>query len=129
MLKADGEAGLYWANTDYEGNYNATVSQFANAIVNQSLSLSDDELAVIAALKFSAEKDMGRYKLAGFVRGEYISYAPRMAYNDADPFNTLPNRGINNGTSIDDSDAWTFSAGARLTVPLRRSEPSMKPAK
>ena len=120
-LIMDAEVGFYWAQTDYDGVYNASNAQIPAGRFSQALSLSDDAFAVIAALKLSAEKDMGPFKLAGFVRGEYVTYAPEMAYNDQDRnLPDFPNTGINDGTSIDDGHAWTFSAGARVTVPFQQ---------
>lgn len=119
-IALDGEVGLYWANTDYEGTYSAQNTAVSPAL-NQTLQLDDDKLAAIVAVKLSAEQNMGAFLLSGFVRGEYISYAPQVRYNDTDR-NTaaFPNSGLNNGTSLDDDNAWSFSAGARVRVPLQQ---------
>ena len=124
-LQGDAEAGLYWADTDYSGNYvvtNGLVVGFTNPNVNQSLSLESDELAFIGVLKAALEKDFGLFKLAGFGRVEYISSAPDVAYNDRDaviggviPINT---QGADDETRLGERYAYTASVGARITVPM-----------
>ena len=121
-LVADGEAGLYWANTDYSGSYvvtNAFTARAINPNVNQSLSLESDELAFIGVLKAALEKDFGMFKLAGFGRVEYISSAPDVGYNDLD---LAPGGGAIQGsedeTRIGERYAVAASAGVRLIVPM-----------
>ena len=113
---ADGEVGFYWAHTDYQGTYAGADPNEPAASLNQSLSLDEDEFAVIAALKLSVERDCGGWKLAVFGRGEVYSYAPEVAYNDTE----TSRPGFNNGTSLDGSggSAWAFSAGGRVTIPF-----------
>ena len=87
MLQGDGEAGLYWADTDYSGSYlvtNAIVAPLFYGNINQLVSLESDELIFIGVLKASLEKDFGIFKLAGFGRVEYISPAPDVGDNDQD---------------------------------------------
>lgn len=119
-LRADAEAGLYWADTDYSGNYvvtGNTVNPTAN--ISQQLSLESDELAFIGVLKTSLEKDFGAFKLAGFGRVEYISSAPDMAYNDRDVFGVFViTQGSDDETRIGERYAYSLSAGARITVPM-----------
>jgi len=121
-LLADAEAGLYWADTDYSGNYvvtNAATLATVNPNTNQSLSLDSDELAFIGVLKTSLEKDFGAFKLAGFGRVEYISSAPDMAYNDLDTRNGVVfSQGPDDETRIGERYAYTASVGARVTVPM-----------
>ena len=119
----DGEVGLYGAHTEYNGRYaasGATESGNPGANLSQSLALDRNTLAVIAALKLSAEQDFGALRLGAFVRGEYYSYAPSVAYNDTDLTGGVGQNlvGANNGTSLRNSNAFTFSTGARITVPL-----------
>jgi len=121
-LQGDAEAGLYWADTDYSGNYvvtNAFSFGTANPNVNQQLSLDSDELAFIGTLKAALEKDFGAFKLAGFGRVEYISSAPDMAYNNTDisPAAVDP-VGNRTETRIGERYAYTASVGARVTVPM-----------
>ena len=122
-LQGDAEAGLYWADIDYSGNYvvtNAVVAAGFNGNTNQQLSLESDELAFIGVMKGSLEKDFGMFKLAGFGRVEYISSAPDVAYNDQDirlaPLVRI--QGPEDETRLGERFAYTASVGARVTVPM-----------
>jgi len=115
MLRVDGEAGLYYARTEYDGRYNSN----SGTTQTQSLSLGRNDAAVVASLKVEAEKDFGRVKLSVFGQGEWYSYAPEMAYNDTDRAPGLSS-GLVDGTRIGDSNAYALTAGARITVPLGR---------
>ena len=123
-LTGDAEAGLYWADTDYSGDYvvtNAVVAGPVNPNVNQSLSLDSNELAFIGVLKAGLEKDFGMFRLSGFGRVEYISSAPDIAYNDVDrntAFPAIPALGPDDESRIGERYAYSISTGARLTVPL-----------
>ena len=129
-LQGDAEAGLYWADTDYSGNYSLTngvglpINGFFNPNVVQSLSLDSNELAFIGVLKAALERNFGKYNLAGFGRVEYISSAPDVAYNDRDGgtgFGGL--HGKDNGTRVGERFAYTASVGARVTVPMSLWQP------
>lgn len=122
-LQADGEAGLYWANTDYSGSYVVTnayiVAGTLNPNVNQSLSLESDKLAFIGVLKAALEKDFDMFKLAGFGRVEYISSAPDVGYNELDIFaGGVAIQGPEEETRLGEGFAYTASVGGRVTVPL-----------
>jgi len=121
-LQGDAEAGLYWADTEYKGNYqvvNARLAGGLNPNLSQQLSLESDELAFIGVLKAALEKDFGMFKLAGFGRVEYISSAPDMAYNDQDLFTGgVFLQGPHDETRIGERYAFSVSTGARITVPM-----------
>jgi len=113
----DGDVGVYWGHTDYQGQYASSGGGTTN--VSQSLSLDRDAAAVIAGLKLSLDKDFGGIKAGIFARGEVYSYAPEMRYNDVDRAVTFPAAGgHNDGTSIGRGSATTASVGARVTVPF-----------
>ena len=119
----DTEAGLYWAHTEYSGNYSQTsIASIPSANVTQSLLLARDAPAVIASLKLGLEQDLGGIRAGVFVRGEYYSYVPSMAYNDVDRLTGLcGGRGCgggNDGTSIGNGQMLSASFGARVTVPF-----------
>lgn len=119
MITVDGEAGLYHADTDYTGAYDDTNGQFQPAFgldAPQSLSLSESDVAVIAALKLSMDQDFGAFKVGGFVRGEFISHAPQMSYSSRDA--VFVGGAGNPPTSIIHDEAWSLSVGGRVTVPL-----------
>jgi hypothetical protein len=122
-LQADGEVGLYWADTDFSGSYvvaNSLTSFTINGNVDQQLSLGSSELAFIGVLKAGLEKDFGLFKLAGFGRVEYISSAPDVAYNDLDIgfAGFISTRGADDETRIGERYAYSISTGARITVPM-----------
>ena len=117
-LTVDGDVGIYWAHTDYDAQYISSGSTIGTTNLSQSLTLDRDTSAVIAALKVGVDKDFGMFKAGIFARGEYYSYAPEMRYNDVDQFGGATAGGSNNGISIGRGDAWTASAGGRVTVPL-----------
>lgn len=55
-----------------------------------------------------------------FGHAEYYSYAPRVSYNDTDlagggAFDII---GPQNGTALVDDDAFSFTVGGRLSIPL-----------
>ncbi|MCC7251991.1 hypothetical protein [Hyphomicrobium sp.] len=114
VLTIDAEVGVYWAHTEYDGQYTSA----GMVGVAQSLSLERDEAAAVAALKLGFEKDFGSFQVAVFGRGEYYSYAPEMRYNEIDRVGGVALGGIRDGTTIGDGDAWTASAGGRVTVPF-----------
>ena len=122
-LQGDAEAGLYWADTDYSGNYVVTNAAIAgvgfNPNTSQTLSLDSDELAFIGIFKAALEKDFGAFRLAGFGRLEYISSAPDMAYNDLDTLaGATAMLGPDDETRIGERSAYSVSTGARITVPM-----------
>jgi len=115
----DAEGGVYWARTDYRGALNQR--DLAGALF-QVLELDRGETAFIGALNFSLEQRFRVFTLAGFARGEYYSYAPEMAYNQTDRDSGFVGgfslSGPNDGTRIDDDDAWSVTLGGRIDVPL-----------
>lgn len=126
-LVVDAEGGLYYAHTDYRGRYNQTetdlVTSTAALTFSQSLSLDDSSAAAIGRLKVELEKDFGGVAVAGFVMGEWYSYAPKLRYNNTDSGagnNVI--EGINSGTRIDHGQATAFTVGGRLTVPIGGAE-------
>ena len=122
-LVMDGEAGVYYAQTDYSGrlsyNYSINTTPPNPRQFDQALSLSDDDVAFIGALNAQIDTDIGFGTASLFALGEYYSSAPRMVYADADT-NTqgIPAGGIVQKTEIKDDDAWTVTLGGRVTVPI-----------
>ena len=124
-LVVDAEGGLYYAHTDYRGRYSQTEidpgapTAGLQRTLNQSLSLDDSSAAAIGRFKVELEKDFGGVAVAGFVMGEWYSYAPKLRYNNTDDgagMNLI--EGFNSGTRIDHGQATAFTVGGRLTVPI-----------
>ena len=124
-LVLDGEAGIYYTETDYSGrlvyDFNSGGSGSSSQSFTQLLSLSDDDVAFIGALNAQIDTDIGFGTASLFALGEYYSSAPRMVYADADT-NTEdadnPTGGLVQRTEIKDDDAWTLTLGGRVTVPI-----------
>ena len=119
-LTVDGDVGVYWAHTDYDGRYISSGSSIVSTDLDQSLKLDRDTSAIIASLKVGVDKDFGAFRVGLFGRGEYYSYAPEMNHNDVDRIlgPNAPVGGSNDGTSIGRGDAWAASVGGRVTVPF-----------
>ena len=104
------KAGVYNANTDYDGHFQA-----ASAGVNTRLGLSDDEVAFIGSATFETRKQFGpRTSLSLVTDYEYYSFAPQMKYVNAD--GSSP--GTVNVTHISDDDAFEVRTTLRLNVAL-----------
>ncbi len=120
-LKLSGETGLYYARTDYSGAYTASASLGDNSPIAASVELSDSAPAFIGALNLALERDFGSVTFALFGEAEWISYVPKVLYNDTDlnggvPFDIV---GTQNGTALGEGSAMTFTLGARVSVPLQ----------
>ena len=119
-LKLSGETGLYYANADYKGAYTATATLGDDSPISQTLSLSEQAPAFIGLLNVALERDFGPVTLGLFGEAEWISYVPKVLYNDTDmnggaPFDIV---GLQNGTALGDGSALSYSVGARVSVPL-----------
>ncbi len=119
-LTLDGDIGLYYADVNYSGrttfDNNTPAATLPGNAPSQDLSLSDNDVAIIASLKAELEQNLGNLKVGIFALGEYYSYAPMIRYNDIDRNNIT--QGNIDGTRIDDDDAWSFTVGGKVTVPL-----------
>ncbi len=72
-------------------------------------------------MNLALERDIGTATLALFGEAEWISYVPKVLYNDTDlnggvPFDIV---GAQNGTALGDGTALSYTVGARLSIPLR----------
>ena len=120
-VKLSGETGLYYADADYKGAYTASASLGDDSPIAQSVTLSDSAPAFIGLLNIALERDFGPATLGLFGEAEWISYVPKVLYNDTDlnggvPFDVV---GSQNGTVLGDGSALSYTVGARLSVPLR----------
>jgi hypothetical protein len=116
IASLDGEAGLYWAHTAYDG----TMLTSSTSAGNSALSLSSDRATFIGSVKAALDKDLGNnWKVGVFTRAEWYSYAPEMNYNSVDRNGAvLVFSGPNSSTSIGNSSAWAWSVGARVSLKL-----------
>lgn len=120
-VRLSGETGLYYAEADYHGSYSATANLGDDSPISQSISLSRSAPAFIGLLNLALERDFGWATLALFGEAEWISYVPKVLYNDTDlnggvPFDIT---GSQNGTELGDGSALTYTVGARVSISLR----------
>ena len=96
-------AGLYEADTDYDGKYALQFVPFSSKI-----SKSNDDLAFIGTISLETRKQIGpRTSLSLFTDYEYISSVPKMHYSDGD-----------RPTRIDDEGAFATRTMLRLYIAL-----------
>lgn len=118
-LKLSGQTGLYYAHTDYNGAYTATASLGDDSPVSSSVSLSDDAPAMIGLLHLLLERNFGQTTIGLFGEAEWLSYVPKVLYNDTDLSGGVPYdiTGSQDGTELGEGSAFTYTIGARLHIP------------
>jgi hypothetical protein len=105
-------AGLYNADTDYDGRFAFNFFDF-----NSKLSKSSDDLAFIGTISLETRKQLGpRTSLSLWTDYEYISSVPKMRYADGD----------GRPTRIDDEGAFAARTMLRLNISFG-GEPSSSP--
>ena len=105
-------AGLYNADTDYDG-------RFASGSFNSRLSKSNDDLAFIGTVSLETRKQIGmRTSLSLWTDYEYISSVPEMRYADD-----------NRPTRIDDDAIFASRTMLRLNIGLGSQQLYSEPYK
>jgi hypothetical protein len=95
-------AGLYDAQTDYDGRFSVPPAPF-----NSKLSKSNDELAFIGSISLETRKQIGmRTSLSLWTDYEYISSVPKMRYANED----------GRPTQIDDEGVFASRTMLRLNI-------------
>jgi len=95
-------AGLYNADTDYDGSF-----AFQNLPFSSKISQSNDELAFIGTISLETRKQLGpRTSLSLWTDYEYISSVPKMRYAD----------GGDRATRIDDEAIFASRTMLRLNI-------------
>lgn len=120
-LRINAETGLYYAGTDYRGAYTATANLGNDQPIAESVELDDSRAAFIGTLGLALERDFGPVTLALFGEAEWLSYAPKVLYNDTDRAGGFPFdiSGTQDGTELGGGSALAYTVGARMSVPLR----------
>lgn len=107
--------GLYSAETDYDGNFNAIGGAFVS-----KLSRSNDELAFIGSISLETRKQFGpRTSLSLWTDYEYISSVPEIRYSGE----------IGQPTRIDEDDAFATRTMLRLNIGLGAQQLYQEPLK
>lgn len=121
--------GIYYADTDYEGKQVDSSTAFTPD-TDSNLSLSNDDVAFIGGLTLETSKRIGQ-RTALTLRSvyEYYSYVPEMIYNTVDPQAFPAVLGFQNGTVINDDDAFSMRTSLRLTIGLGAREIYREPLK
>ena len=107
-----GRAGLYSADTDYDG-------RFAGPLGASKISKSTDELAFIGTISLETRKQIGmRSSLSLWTDYEYISSVPQIRYADE-----------NRPTRIDDEGVFASRTMLRLNIGLGAAQLYEEPLK
>jgi len=108
-------AGLYNADTDYDGRFFAADLPF-----NSNLSKSSDDLAFIGTVSLETRKQIGtRTSLSLWTDYEYISSVPAMRYNN----------GSGQPTRISDDDVFASRTMLRLNIGFGPAQLYQEPLK
>lgn len=118
-LKLNAEAGAYYADTSYKSHFNAFYGcGCATAIDTSVEKLSDQDFSFIGALRVELNKHVAWGTLGLFAEGEYYSYAPKVLFNNVDLSGGSTIAGFQDGTVLGDDEAFSFTLGGRVSVPL-----------
>lgn len=120
------QGGIYYADTDYNGRMVSSGTTCGGCgDPTGSLSLSSGDAAFIGGLTLETRKRIGpRTTLSLKSEYEYYSWVPKMAYNNTDrtPLFNVANSGRQDGTVIEDDDAFSMRTSLRLSIGLGPSE-------
>ena len=120
-LDVDGTAGVYFADTQYSGRYSGYAPLYGVGYVvdNGSANASANNASFIGSLKLGLNKDLGWASIGAFAQAEYLSYVPKIIYNNNDFAGGAP-WGIegNSGTHIASGDAMNYTVGVNMTFRL-----------
>jgi hypothetical protein len=115
----DATAGLYYADTEYQGRYLGYTPSGSGYIQDYgSLNTSLDRSSFIGTLKLTLSRELGWGTAGVFGQGEYLSYVPRIGYNNNDlaagaPWGIV---GTQVGTRIKSDDAFNYTTGLSLSL-------------
>ena len=86
---------------------------------NGNVNASANNGSFIGSIKLGLNKDLGWASMGAFAQAEYLSYVPKMTYNNNDFAGGAP-WGIegNSGTHIASGDAMNYTVGVNLTFRL-----------
>ncbi len=118
------EAGVYYTDASYDGDYLAFIPIGANTFVTDKgqLSRNRDDWSFIGKLDVDLMRQVSWGAVGVYGEVEWFSRVPKIAYRDQEldggfPFDIT---GPNAGTTIETDQAWNYTVGARVTVDLHR---------
>ncbi len=119
----DATAGLYYTDTAYQGRYSGYTAIVPIGYFDDSgaASANLDKGSFIGTLRLDLKRQLGWGMFGVFVQGEYLSYVPRIAYNNNDQATGVPWGGLTgtqNGTRLLSADAFNATTGLSLSVPV-----------
>ena len=119
----DATAGIYYANTGYQGRYDGYTAVLPIGYFQDSgyVNANQDRGSFIGTVRLDLKRQLGWGTVGVFGESEYLSYVPRIAYNNNDQATGVPWGGISgnqSGTHIVSSDAFNFTTGLSLSVPV-----------
>ncbi len=123
IASVDATAGLYYADTAYQSRYSGYTAIIPlgyfedNGAANANL----DKGSFIGTLRLDLKRQLGWGIFGVFVQGEYLSYVPRIAYNNNDQATGVPWGGLAGtqyGTRLLSADAFNATTGLSLSVPV-----------
>jgi len=123
MFGVDATAGIYYTDTEYQGRYNGYAFVFPIGYFPDSGNVNDslDKGSFIGTVRLDLKRQLEWGMVGVFGQGEYLSYVPRIAYNNNDQANGVLWGGLAGnqaGTRIASSDAFNFTTGLSVSVPV-----------
>lgn len=122
-LLLNGTAGAYQAYSDYEGRYLAYVPIGGEKYILErgSVDDSDEKTSFIGTLRLDLQHSLGWASVGVYGEAEYLSYVPRVLYNNSDraggsPFGIA---GTQCDTFLVGESAFSYTLGISLAVPIR----------
>jgi len=118
----DATAGLYYTDVEFQGRYNGYTITIPAGYISDSGSVNSslEKGSFIGTLRLDVKRELGWGAIGVYGQGEYLSYVPRIAYNNNDQAAGLLGSvsGAQNGTRIASSDAFNFTTGLSVSVPM-----------
>jgi len=121
-LSLDATAGLYYTDTQFQGRYSGYTPTFGVGYVQESGSVTSnlDKGSFIGTLRIGLNQNIGWGSVGVFGQGEYLSYVPRIAYNNNDQAGGEPWGlvGTQVGTRVKSDDALNYTGGLNVSFKL-----------
>ena len=122
-IGADATAGLYYTDTEYQGRYNGYTAIVPAGYFQDSGSVNSslNKGSFIGTVRLDLKRELVWGTLGVYGQGEYLSYVPRIAFNNNDQATGVVWGGVagtQNGTHVASDSALNFTTGLSLSVPV-----------